>query len=277
LNQSFGGKPQEDTNVLRMRLKERMYHHNRAVTAKDYELMILNKFSDINAVKCFQHRNSQGENVPGSLLLVVMPFVPVDFVYNGQGVLATNLQLQRVLNYAQSISPDGITIEVRNPAFDKIQVRCKVKFTGNDLKGEAIRHFEKDINRFIAYWLYDVTGSVFLGKGFYLNDLFTYLSALSYVDYITGFSVLRVYKSGRQTYALFDSGRSQAEAVAVDRSEEPEADTPLKKNYIQPYNIWGTFIPSVNHMLVELDKVEFTKTQNAGLHTLQIDEDFIIQ
>ena len=50
---SFGGRPAESQQQFKTRIGERLRHKNRAVTAWDYERLILERFSEIFKVKCF--------------------------------------------------------------------------------------------------------------------------------------------------------------------------------------------------------------------------------
>jgi hypothetical protein len=275
LNQSFGGKPTEDKTSIRMRLKETMYHKNRAVTANDYELMILQKFPEINMAKCFHHISLSGSISPGSVLIAVIPFLTNEFTYSGFGIKATNSLLQKVIKYTRSISADSVKIDVRNPEYEKIQIRCKVRFSDIYLKGEAIGLFEQDINNYLANWLYDNTKSAFLGKGFHLRDIFSFLSNLEYVRYLTGFSIVHIYKTNPDIYGLSDSCGEQKKVYQYQNNSQKNDSE--QSEIIQPYNIWSAFIPSLNHRIEELNKTKFINPQKAGLETLQIEEDFIIQ
>lgn len=276
VNQSFGGKPNEDILETRSRIKERIYHKNRAVTAKDFELMLLQEFPPIFSVKCFLHTDTMGEVSPGSVLLVVMPYVAKDYTYTGRGVMVSNSQLQKVSAYAKKISADNIRIAVRNAEFEKVQIRCKVKFTDRFVKGEKLGEFERDIDRFLAPWLFDPKESAHLGKAVYLNDIYAFLSNLGYVEYLTGFSVLHVFHDGEKRYALFDSGKGKEDGK--DQSNWPGAEKAGgPKNFIEPSNVWGTFIPSTHHLIEELDQADFKQAKKAGIINLQVEENFIIQ
>src|SRR5207237_4012667 len=52
---SFDGKHSEVGKEFYTRVSERLRHKGRAITAWDYEHLILNRFSDIYKVKCITH------------------------------------------------------------------------------------------------------------------------------------------------------------------------------------------------------------------------------
>ncbi|NJK31527.1 MAG: hypothetical protein HC927_03375, partial [Deltaproteobacteria bacterium] len=64
---SFGGKPPERPEHLYTRVSERLRHKQRALTAWDYERLVLDRFSQIYKIKCFS-----GDE-PGRVEVIVIP------------------------------------------------------------------------------------------------------------------------------------------------------------------------------------------------------------
>ena len=70
---SFGGRVGEDKTQFYVRTSERLRHKNRAVSAWDYERLVLDKFPNIHQVKCVTHVGNESYVDAGSVSVVVIP------------------------------------------------------------------------------------------------------------------------------------------------------------------------------------------------------------
>ena len=70
---SSGGRQAEEDALFYTRVSERLRHKQRALTAWDYERLVLGQFPDIYKVKCIPASLAQDPDNPGSVRLVVIP------------------------------------------------------------------------------------------------------------------------------------------------------------------------------------------------------------
>jgi len=69
-----GGSDRHNIGTLEKVGPQKLKHRDRAVTAADYENIVLGNFPEIKAVKCIPHYNRHGEPAKGYVTVVVMPF-----------------------------------------------------------------------------------------------------------------------------------------------------------------------------------------------------------
>ena len=123
LTDSFGGKLQESNQKMRLRAAERLYHHNRAVSTRDIEKMVLEKFPEVAKVKCFARLDFDNfkKFSPGSILIV--PIAPVEnkdyFKWNPRFNAKTLFEIR---DYVKKHISGSADVKVANPYFEKIKV-----------------------------------------------------------------------------------------------------------------------------------------------------------
>ncbi len=74
LEMTCGGSDQHDIKTLERVGPQRLRHRGRAVTASDFESIVLEQFSEIRDVKCVPNYNRLGQQAWGYVTLVLMPF-----------------------------------------------------------------------------------------------------------------------------------------------------------------------------------------------------------
>lgn len=68
-----GGSDEQDLNVIRQIGTNRLKHYGRAVTAADFENLVLEEFSEVAEVRCFTNRNKEAVTENGFVTVVIMP------------------------------------------------------------------------------------------------------------------------------------------------------------------------------------------------------------
>lgn len=76
-----GGSDGQSTEAIRKIGTECLKHFDRAVTAGDFEALVLEKFSEVGEVKCFPNRGADDTVKSGSVTVVVLPRDDTDTVY----------------------------------------------------------------------------------------------------------------------------------------------------------------------------------------------------
>lgn len=114
---SFKGKPAETIEQLPIRASERLRHKNRALTAWDYEHLVLAKFPELYLVRCYRTDEQ-------STTVVV---VPINY---DPKILQPKVPLylkQNIQAYVATISPYGQQVVVTDPTYLVAQLKVIIK------------------------------------------------------------------------------------------------------------------------------------------------------
>ena len=261
----FGGFPEESEEQLRARVSERMRHKQRAVTAWDYERIILQKFPEIKQVKCIGPVESDSVP-PGSLKTVVIP----------QAVGADNLRpvvgfhvLSQIRDYLKTVCGSHVNPIITNPNYEWLKLSLKVilKPEFRNLHGKYLGILYRDIREFICPWT--VKGDVRIGVGFYKKDLLAFIRSRPYIDFLTSFSVVHVYEEEKT--AAGKIGQKQYEFNLRD-----SADPSHQQEDIRPSVPWGILVPADLHVIEFLDKPVFIPPVKAAVTSMALETDFLI-
>lgn len=257
---STGGHEAETKNSFRLRISERLRHKNRTINAHDISQMILEEFPEISTVKCLNRsttNNLGGQKI--NLQIVVIPQIitdPVLLQAEPHASLDTLLNIKKFLGTRLS---QFARVETGNPVYEKIKVRCTVNFK---MAGENTNEsfytnlLNLDISRFISPWMFDTAESIQTGGRIYLSDLFDYLKKLSYVRYISGFSVLHFYRRQNQY-----TGEYNAVVVNHDLNSS---------NLLEASRQDGVLFPSAINSLTITSDLKYIDPMVAGVGSLEI-------
>ncbi|SFA98847.1 Baseplate J-like protein [Collimonas sp. OK607] len=266
---STGGRVAETRAQLRTRVSERLRHKDRAVSATDYEALILQYFPEVYKVKCFANltMDEGPDNCirPGHALVVPLPYWPAVTHQDQMPMLNGNL-MQEIRQFLQELASPWSRISVENPVYEKIQVRCKVKFTGGMSNGHYINQLNREISDFLTPWQDGCGYRNHFGWRIRQHDVEAFIGDLPYVDSLSGFSMLRIASSDTVTYSLFDT------AAAPDVNGD-DADHCVD---ITPLCPWSIAIPVVRHAIEAIDDNLMHGPARTALSNLEIGSTFII-
>jgi hypothetical protein len=257
---SFGGRAEESEKARNIRTSERLRHKNRALLPKDYEQLILEQFPDIYKVKCFNSISSKDATIkPGNVLIVVVPHIETVSSNNCAKLIINAKQLKQIRDYVQALCSEFIHIEVRNPAYEEIQVRCSVKFVDAISEGVNIKRLNQQISDYICPWSSAGYKARF-GWSVQQQDIESYIRSLSYIEYVTNFSLLHISVDINGNYHLFDTAKVEQNNDAV----------------ISPYYPWSLVLPSENHAVESISSARPIKAEITGVDELAVGSNFII-
>ena len=257
---SFNGGRQENREAVITRLSERLRHKNRAVTPWDYERLVLEQFPQIRQVKCFPHLRTMPEagHCPGSVLVVVVPEAARQV--SGDVLPKTDAAiLTQIRDFLQLHASPFSRIEVRNPEYEQIQVRCAAAFSDRSSSGAQLTQLNQAIVDYISPWTSTGFNARF-GWSLRLDDILAYLSGLEGVECVTDLSVLHITKDAANAYYLADSVR----------------DMDAQDDRIRPRWPWSIAVPMQRHFIRALSEVTDVAAEETGINELQIGETFII-
>jgi hypothetical protein len=255
---SFGGVSYEKENEFQARTGERLKHRNRAITAWDFERLILDKYKQVEKVVCLPNMTSTSLNTPGNVLIVVSPFA--DSVLNAKEPKASSELLFDIKSYIQQHASAFARIEVRNPSYERIRIICSVQFSGSHNYGFYIQKLNEDINKYLSGNIGSASLGTQMDKVIYCSDVITYLRTLSYVEYITKFSMVQAARNITGNYEL------------IDTAEEGQGKGGLKAT--KP---WSVLVPADNHQFTILSDKYDEDSAQAGIDYLELGNDFIIK
>lgn len=257
---SFGGEPPENDRQWTIRVSERLRHKNRAVTPADYESLILQRFPEIYKVKCFPCMTDDEEHwnraTPGHLLIVLIPYLK-ESASSNQQPMVNALLLREVRQFVGGLSSSFVKFTVRNPAYEQIQVRCKVKFTGGMGRGFYLNKLNQEIVNYFSPWSSRGLEARF-GWRVRCNDVQSHIQGLDYVESVSGLSMLRIIESD-------DGWRHRLSDTARDMATE-----------IRPVHPWSIAIPFGNHLIEVADEGGYWPIEKTGIDNLAIGSTFIL-
>ena len=258
ISESFGGKTAENKAKMRTRVAEYLYHRGRALTARDYERLVLEEFPEVHMVKCFPGLKPEGKGqlVPGYLTIVPVSRL-LETSENSWDPCLGGKVLNEIKLFLEKRIPASATIRVINPFFEKIQVRCNVDFEDDSHEGESLLKLNNDINNFLSPWS-SLARMKFFGWSLFESDLKDYIMKKSYVKSIKDFSILRVVSADSSNFFVDDTEQSNSGHLCG----------------ICP---WSVPTPMSKHFLNIVSEINQSRRISVGYGDLEIGSTFIVR
>ncbi|MDR0793022.1 MAG: hypothetical protein LBE82_06915, partial [Chitinophagaceae bacterium] len=207
---SFDGKHTEIGKEFYTRVSERLRHKGRAVTAWDYEHLVLDRFPSIYKVKCITHtdpnclcRNTEtvlvnGQSVSGSECCgaQIAPghilIVPISDLKNRNAVNPLQPKTGRktlldIEAYLQKLTSPFVKVHAKNPVYEQIIVAFRVQFTEGINRGYYLKKLNEEIVYYLTPWAFDANADVKFDQKIYASSIIYFIESRSYVDFITDF------------------------------------------------------------------------------------------
>jgi hypothetical protein len=265
VRRSFDGKSAETPLQFRVRASERLRHKHRALTAADFEQLILERFPQVFKVKCFPNLRVDDDPAqrvrPGQILIVAIPHLNRGGHVNQKPTLSGYLVNEIEAYVRQYASPDAV-IRVENPVYEEIQVRCTVKLNSQLNTGRLSEQINQALCEYLSPW--NGTGiNQHFGWILRQHDVVSFLLDLGFVDEVTGVSLLQIAPWGKpidRLYALRDN------AIQKD----------IQKKVIQPSYPWSIAVPMNQHWILLSEKSVTLEGKPIGINELRVGSTFII-
>ena len=252
----------EQRNQLITRVSERIRHRSRAINPWDYERLVLERFSFVGKVLCLPNTSKLVSGArPGSLLLVVTPTVSKPADATSRTPRLSAVYLQEIHDYVAQLSSLFNNIEVINPSYEWVQVRCCAIFQDNAAGGFFVEKLNADIGRFLNPWE-EVGYGLNFSQKIKREDIYSYIYSLNYIKYVTDFSMLHVTRNNGGQYQLGDT-------VRKDIRGDDDRD-------IIPLHPWSLIIPLERHYIDVSQVVAPREPDVTGIRDLEIGSTFII-
>ncbi|HAQ18760.1 MAG TPA: hypothetical protein DCR40_05915 [Prolixibacteraceae bacterium] len=199
----------ENEESFYSRVSEQMRHKNRVVTNWDIERIILDRFKKIEKVRVYGRNSHPKELVKGSSVQIVL--IPRNNLNDGTKKRSNMVDFSTLLEVkkyiSQFVSPHA-KIEVSNPVYEQLKVKCSVKFKDYQKRG----YFKNALNNELISFLSPDIENSYIEKGFdesiSKTEILNYIESRPYVDFVTQFSVLQLVK-GYERNRIIDTAKKE--------------------------------------------------------------------
>ncbi|PWJ59130.1 MULTISPECIES: baseplate J/gp47 family protein [unclassified Fibrobacter] len=258
ITESFGGKVAEDKSKMRTRVAEFLYHRGRALSPRDYERIVLERFPEVHLVKCFPGLNPDNKDMPTPGYLTIVPVSRfVETKGNSWDPCLGGKILNDIKNYLKEKIPASAKVRVVNPFFERMQVRCVVDFREGYGEGECLQDLNNQINHFISPW-FPVGQQKFFGWTLNENELKDFIQNQKYVKFVKELSILRIASEDDCNFFVDHSERADSEIL----------------HGLCP---WSVATPMAKHFLNVVPEISGSRPISVGYGDLEIGSTFIIR
>jgi hypothetical protein len=272
---SFGLRAPEDPQGLYTRAGERLRHKQRASTAWDAERLLLAAFPEVFKARCLSGDEIVAAGLPrppaGQVLVVAVPQVPRnDWAHALEAPRFNANELQNMQQYLQARASPFAQVVVRNPVYDRIQLRCSVGLAPGAHEGEVLQRLNATTVRLLSPW-FDEGYAPDFDWVVRSEDLEARLRELDGVAYVTRLSLLHVGCTDDGIYTLGDTAREGAGA-------EGRPGGAARRGNAMARAPWSLALPLATH-IVEAERAPDapqTAPQPTGIARLAIGSTFVI-
>jgi hypothetical protein len=263
VRRSFDGKAAESALQFRVRASERLRHKNRAITAADFELLILEQFPQVYKVKCFPNMVSAEDPMqrvrPGHILIVAIPHLNGNGHINQRPTLSGHL-IGEIEQYVRRFAAPDVVISVENPVYELVQVRCTVKLAAELSSGHLSERINQALCDYLSPWNATGIGQHF-GWTLRQHDVVSFLLDQEIVADVRAVSLLQIAPVGERAdllYAMRDNAHQ-----GTDKS-------------IFPSYPWSIAVPMNQHWIVLDSPGKLNQPKPIGIDELRVGSTFII-
>jgi hypothetical protein len=254
---SFGGKSLEQDAMFNVRVSERLRHKQRALTAWDYERLILENFPQIYKTKCLLPQTlPKHPSDLGKVDIIVIPDIRGRIPFNPFEPKAPAGLLAEIRDFLSNHIPPSANISVKNAHYVPVRVRVAVRFMPDRDPEFYKRQLNEDLNRFLAPWAYDANADIVIGGSIYANAIINFLDRLDYVDYLAQFKLF-----------------SSEDGSIFKPVPEPSDADGYRVQAGRPDNV---LVAAREHQIDLITEARFVNQNFTGINYMRIELDFIV-
>lgn len=259
--ESFGGVPQESDSEFFARVSERIRHKGRGITHWDLERIVLDKFYDIQQVKCISYLSNPLDDNHVETVEQYINLEQSKEDYNGvkhkEGVkivaiprkkkyfknFTPKFSLNQLNKFQEElsklISPFN-SVKMVNPQYEYVRIICNVKFVENMNNGQTLERLSKEIDNHISPWIANETEPITIGGSINENVIQNFIKGLPYVKFLTKFSIIHIIEEDG-IFKLHDTAM-ESDIVSIIKARP-----------------WGVLLPDDIH---EIEMVEYEEEES---------------
>ncbi len=191
--ESVNGMPEESQKDFQTRVSERLNHKNRAITTWDFEHIILQEFKGVHKVICLNNLDGDLKTSPGSILIVVLPKLTAqDREAKVLEPRTTASKLQLVKEALEDKISPFVNIEITNPNYEQVQVKCDVRFHEGLNERFYLQKLNEDLKDFLNPWDETDNEGMSLSNRIYAMHVVYFLETRPYIDYVTNMALFHI-------------------------------------------------------------------------------------
>jgi Baseplate J-like protein len=176
---SAGGRIAEQDALFYTRVSERLRHKQRALTAWDYEHLVLGQFPEIYKAKCIPAGDDSG-----TVRVVVIPDVRNKRPFDPFEPKAPADLLARIREFLADKVPALATVRVENPCYASVKLRLAVRFSVAGDENYYKQALNAELNRFLSPWAYEDGAEIVIGGRIYANSIVDFVDRRPYVSFV---------------------------------------------------------------------------------------------
>lgn len=242
---SFGGVKRETERQFYHRIGNRLRHKDRAVTSWDFEQLVLDRFSDVQLVKCTNLDKNFKPQADKVKVIVVHKDWSVDNFH-----LFSRDVLFEIRDYIKSRSNAFVDLEVINPTFEFLLVNVALQMNEDARGGHYITEVNHEINKFLSPFNQVSGGFGGIGGKVVPVILTSQLEKMSFVKSSGYLSIEHIRQKGSNRYSM-----------GIYKGNDT----------IKSTSPWSILVPMIEHNISVHDT-----TITEGIGHFQVEKDFII-
>lgn len=191
---SVDGRAAEDSAGFYVRVSERLRHKSRTVSMWDYDRIVLEQFPQLSLVKTLSHTKyhieedtnklQYSESAAGHVSIVCAPQKSDNFS-SVQKPYTPVSTLESIRTFLNALKPEWVTLHVRNPLFEEIQLDFNVQFTNIvDDTNFYLELLHSELQDFLSPWKAESGSSLSFNRKVHKSQIVDFLDERPYVDYV---------------------------------------------------------------------------------------------
>lgn len=203
---SFGGRYTEDAPSFYTRVSERLRHKNRAITIRDVEQLVLEKFPDIHKVKCLNHTKLEmdvtpevyNELAPGHVTVITIPDLKNKNAINPLRPYTSRSRLKGIKTFLEELANCNMKWHVENPRFEEVRVKTEVILTDQAAGNAAFyeSQLKEDLVKYLTPWAYSVNTDIRFGGKIAKSSIINFIEELTYIEVILNLQLFQNIMDG---------------------------------------------------------------------------------
>ncbi len=255
---SRGGRVAEEDTLFYTRVSERLRHKRRALTAWDYERLVLARFPEVYKVKCVPASLSQNPENPGLVRLVVIPDIRNKPPFDPFEPKASADMLANIKEFLVDKVPVWAALSVGNPHYVVVKLRLAVRFSTVGDENFYKESLNDDLNRFLSPWAYVDSADIVIGGRLYANSIVDFVDRRPYVDFVANVELFRS-----------DDGQN------LSRVPEPVVGDP-EGYFIEADRQDGILVAAREHQIDLIPDTGYSVQLLTGIGYMKLELDFVV-
>jgi len=181
---SIGGRAAEEDKVFNTRVSERLRHKQRALSAWDYERLVLAQFPEVYKVKCVPSSGLRNPDDFGVVRVIAIPDIRNKMPFDPFEPKASAEMLAKISEYLTSKVPAWAVVKVQNAHYVTVKLRLAVRFAITGDESYYKQRLNDDLNHFLSPWAYQEGADIVIGGRIYANSIVDFVDRRSYVDFV---------------------------------------------------------------------------------------------